>query len=560
MEKVPFRRQRETIDLLLQEKIITHPMLDQAKTEAASTGMTVEKALEKLGFVTAEDIVKARAHALDIPYIDLTDYIVDPQTVKLIPEEIARKCKAIPLFRINNSLTVGMSEPQDIMAIDQMRRVSLMEIIDPVMVSEKGLQRILDTIYAQSKLESMVKSIDPEKLNEEKNKLTEATEESPIIKLVNIIIEQAVRDHASDIHIEPEEYEVRVRCRVDGILRQQTVFPKKLQEAVNSRIKIMAKVDIAENRKPQDGRSRIEVDKRLVDLRISTFPTVHGENVVIRILDRSAILLGLKDVGFHEKDLEIFQKLIHRPNGIILVTGPTGSGKTSTLYAALTTISSMEKNIITIEDPVEFELQLIRQTQINPKAGITFANGLRSILRQDPDVIMVGEIRDKETADVAVQAALTGHLVMATLHTNDAPSALTRLMDMGVEPFLVASSTIGVLAQRLVRLICEKCKEKYSPEASVLKDMGLPEGTEIFRGKGCSHCNGSGLKGRTGIFEGMVINDDLRRLVECKSSADVIKQKAVELGMITLRQNGLKKVQLGLITPEEVLRVTEVEA
>jgi type IV pilus assembly protein PilB len=373
------------------------------------------------------------------------------------------------------------------------------------------------------------------------------------------MIMQAVKDRASDIHIEPEEDNCRVRYRIDGILHEINILPKNLQSAVISRIKILSKMDIAESRKPQDGRIRIKIESRDLDIRVSTFPTVHGENIVMRLLDKTSVILGLKELGFLENELNAFDKLIKHPNGIILVTGPTGSGKTTTLYAALSAISSMEKNIITIEDPVEYELPLIRQTQVNPKAGITFANGMRAILRQDPDIIMIGEIRDKETAEIAIQAALTGHLVFSTLHTNDAPSAVTRLIDMEVEPFLISSSVIGILAQRLVRLICNKCKEKYTPTEEVLKELNMKEGSLLYRGKGCPACKNTGFVGRVGIFELCAINDELKKMIDARRSADEIKKKAIALGMKTLREDGVKKIEMGLVSLEEVLEVTQVQ-
>ena len=554
------RRQREVIDLLLKEGMITQEMMEKAREETKRTGLTMEKALEKLGFIVSEDIVRVRASALGLPYMDLTDYIVDTDLIKLIPEHVAQKYKVVPLFKINNSLTVGMVDPQDIVAIDHIRRVSHMDIVEPVLVSEKGMQRILDFYYGLSgSVEEIVESIHKAKIVDiEDQGLVEVAKEAPIIKLVNIMITQAVKDRASDIHIEPEEDMLRVRSRIDGILHEVTNLPKKLQNPIISRIKILSKIDISENRKPQDGRIRLAIENKELDIRVSTFPTVHGENVVMRLLDKSSVLLGLKEIGFMDHDLEVFDKLIRRPNGIILITGPTGSGKTSTLYSALTTINSIEKNIITIEDPVEYQLPLIRQTQINPKAGLTFANGLRSILRQDPDIIMVGEIRDKETVDVAMQAALTGHLVFATLHTNDAPSAVARLIDMGVEPFLISSSTIGIIAQRLVRLICDQCRESYLPSKDVLKGLDIKPGTEFYRGKGCTQCKGTGFMGRTGIFEVLPINEEIRKMIETRRSADEIKKRSIELGMKTLREDGLVKAQKGFTSLEEVLRLTEL--
>ena len=373
---------------------------------------------------------------------------------------------------------------------------------------------------------------------------------------MNIVIAQAVKDHASDIHLEPEEDGMRIRLRVDGILQELKMLPKKIQNGVISRVKIMAKMDIAENRKPQDGRIRLKMENKDLDLRASTFPTIHGENIVLRVLDKSAVLLGLRELGFLDDELQAFQKLITRPYGIVLVTGPTGSGKTSTLYAALSQINSVEKKIVTIEDPVEYELALIRQTQINPKAGLTFATGLRSILRQDPDIIMVGEIRDRETADIAIQAALTGHLVFATLHTNDAPSTLSRLLDMGIEPFLLSTSLIGILAQRLVRTICFKCKEKVEPSSAMVTDFNLEGVKFIYRGKGCRECDGTGLKGRTAIVELLPITEDIRRSIELRAPTDEIRRNAKKAGFKNLREAGLQLVRAGVTTPEEVLRVT----
>ncbi|MBI5416123.1 MAG: Flp pilus assembly complex ATPase component TadA [Candidatus Omnitrophica bacterium] len=425
------RRQRELVELLLKQKLITGDMVEKAREETTRTGMTMDCALEKLGFITAEDIVKVQAQALGIPYMDLSDYIVDKAIVGLLPESVVRKYGAVPLFKIGQTLTVGMLDPQDIVAVDQIRRVSKIDLIEPVLVSGKGIQRVTEACYGT------IKSVDDiiQSMNRARPAVTAstATDEAPIIKLVNTIIAQAMHDRASDIHMEPGEESLRVRFRIDGLLREAIVLPKKLQGPVTSRIKILSKLDIAENRRPQDGRIRMKIENRVLDVRVSTFPVMHGENVVMRLLDKSNVLFGLEETGISGKDLKVFRQLLRRPNGIILVTGPTGSGKTSSLYSALATINSIEKNIITIEDPVEYEIPLIRQTQVNPAAGITFATGLRSILRQDPDIIMVGEIRDKETVEVAIQAALTGHLVFSTLHTNDAPSALVILKPIPVK-------------------------------------------------------------------------------------------------------------------------------
>jgi type IV pilus assembly protein PilB len=550
----------EIAELLLKHGLITAEQLNKAKEEVKRTGIKLEKALEKLGFIIADDIVKTQADALGVPYIDLNGYIIDTALIKLVPEDLAKKYKVVPLFKIQDTLTVAMLDPHNIEALDQIRKVSGIDNIDSVLASESGIQKILDSYYeVAGSVDEIVESIEKGKFANLKESPIEVAEEPPIIKLVNMLVIEAVKGRASDIHIEPELDTVRVRYRIDGVLHEVQILPKKLQSPVMSRIKILSGMDIAESRRPQDGKIRMRLESKDLDIRVSTFPTVHGENVVMRLLDKTSVVLGLEDLGFSKEQLAVFGKLIQQPNGIILVTGPTGSGKTTTLYAALTTVSSMEKNIITIEDPVEYELPLIRQTQVNPKADITFANGLRSILRQDPDIIMVGEVRDRETAEVAIQASLTGHLVFSTLHTNDAPSALTRLIDMGIEPFLISSSVIGILAQRLVRMICDKCKDKYTPSVSVQKDLGINEKAEFYKGKGCDKCKNTGYIGRIGIFELLILNDEIRKMVDEKVSADQIKKKALQLGMKTLREDGLDKAKKGLTTVEEVLRVTEVE-
>ncbi|MFA5260791.1 MAG: GspE/PulE family protein [Candidatus Omnitrophota bacterium] len=557
MTKQNLRRYREVVNLLIKEGLITEKMLEYARQEAQMSGLNIEKALIKLELVTEEDIVKVRANALGIPYMDLSDYIIDPEIIAMVPKEVCLKFSLVPLFKIGNSITVGMVDPQDIVALDQLRRICKIDNVDPVLVSERGVRRLLDTSFGiGSSIDDIVKSIDKE---ETQDAVVEVGEGAPLVKLVNIVIAQAVKDLASDIHIEPEEDGMRIRLRVDGILQELKMLPKKIQNGVISRVKIMAKMDIAESRKPQDGRIRLKIENKDLDFRVSTFPTIHGENIVLRVLDKSAVLLGLKELGFLDDELQAFQKLITRPYGIVLVTGPTGSGKTSTLYSALTQINSIEKKIVTIEDPVEYELPLVRQTQINPKAGLTFATGLRSILRQDPDIIMVGEIRDRETADIAIQAALTGHLVFATVHTNDAPSTISRLLDMGIEPFLLSTSLIGILAQRLVRTICSKCKDKVEVSDALLTDFNLEGVKFIYRGKGCRECDGTGLKGRTGIFELLLITEEIRRNIESRASTDEIRKNAKKGGFKNLREAGVQLIRAGVTTPEEVLRVTLTE-
>lgn len=556
---------RETvIEIILSKGLVSQDQVNRAKEEVKRTGLSLEKALEKLGYLTEDDVVSAVADSLHIPYIDLNDYLIDSEVAKLVPEDLARKYNVIPLFKVGDTLTVAMANPQDVMAIDDIRARTRIDVIEPVLATQHAIHNAIDQYYQiAGSLDDVIKSIVKIKMpigateGSDSKALARVAEEAPVVKLVSLIIMQAIKDKASDIHIEPENDIVRIRFRIDGILHESATIPKNLHSVIASRVKILSKMDIAETRKPQDGRIELKIQNKGIDLRVSTFPTIHGENIVLRILDKSSIILGLSDLGFSEKDLKSFDKLIRAPYGIIMVTGPTGSGKTTTLYSALSTINSLEKNIITVEDPVEYELPLIRQTQVNPKAGLTFASGLRSILRQDPDIVMVGEIRDKETADISIQASLTGHLVLSTLHTNDAPSALTRLIDMGVEPFLISSSLIGILAQRLVRVICSRCRAKYTPSEDMIKDLNLPKAMEFYKGKGCEACKNTGYKGRIGIFELLLMTENIKKMVVGRMSADEITKKALSEGMRMLRDDGLDKVRNGVTTIDEVIRVTE---
>ncbi len=551
--------------ILLEKAVITKEQFDKALDESRKKGMSVGNVIVRSGMATEEAYAQAVSEALDIPYVNLASYIIDQEVIKLIPETMAQKYKAMPLFKIRDSLTVAMVDPKDIVAIDDLSRKAKCDI-ESMLSTESAILNAIEQYYGtSSSFDDVIKDIDKENRFQaegtefDSTKLAEIAEEAPVIKLVNMIIMQAVKDKASDIHIEPEETRLAVRFRIDGILHEMFSPPKHLEPALMSRIKVLSKMDIAEKRKPQDGRFNMKALDRDIDLRVSAFPTIYGENIVIRILDRGSILMGLDKVGFSGEIQKEFERLIKYPHGIILVTGPTGSGKTTTLYSALSTIDSEEQNVITIEDPVEYHLGRIRQSQINPKAGLTFATGLRSILRQDPDIIMVGEIRDKETAEISVQAALTGHLVFSTLHTNDASGALSRLIDMGIEPFLISSSIIGILAQRLVRKICDKCKEEYTPTDDILKALGLSGKNGIFKGKGCDVCKNTGYKGRIGIFEFLIVNDKIRKLIVDKASSDIIKKTAIEIGMKTLRDDGLDKVLKGITTPEEVIKATQEE-
>jgi len=554
------------IDDLIKKGIVSKQQFESAREESKNKGLPINKVLISKGIVKEKDIASVISERLGIPFMDLSDYLIDADVIKLVPESIAQRYKLIPLFKIGQTLTVAMADPQDINAMDQVRLKSGCEI-DAVLATETDIKNAMDQYYGTSGgVEEVIKQMNEVKRSASvapasDKELAKMAEDAPVVKLVNMIIIQAVTEKASDIHIEPDEKVLRVRYRVDGILHEVPKPPKDLEAAIISRVKVLASMDIAERRKPQDGRIMMKMQGKDIDMRVSCFPTVYGENIVIRLLDKTSLLLGLSELGMRPEMHKTFDKIIRKPFGIMLVTGPTGSGKTTTLYAALNTINSEEKNIITIEDPVEYQISMIRQTQVNPKAELTFASGLRSILRQDPDVIMVGEIRDSETAEIATQAALTGHLVFSTLHTNDASGAITRLADMGIEPFLISDAVIGVLAQRLVRVICPKCKEKLVPTDATLKDLKLERSDDLalYHGKGCVKCKDTGYVGRVGIYELLVIDDELRKLIIAKAPADQIKAKAVEMGMKTLYEDGIAKALAGITSVEEVLRVAREE-
>ena len=544
-------------EILMEQGYITSAQLEEALEEQKITGEKLGEIMIRKGWISQEVLNQALANQTGVSTFDLSTYIIDPEVIKLIPEEVATKYKVVPVFKIDNTLTVAMVDPNNVFVIDELSRITGC-IIEPVLADEIAIRKAHDQYYGGAgTIQEIISRIDKEKLAEGEK----LGEEAPIVKLVNMLIVEAVQSNASDIHIEPEEKFVGVRYRIDGILRRRTFLPKDLQPAVISRLKIMSGLDIAEKRIPQDGRIIMKVANKDIDFRVSTCPTVHGENIVLRILDKSSVNIGLEKLGFPSRELELFKELIFQPYGIILVTGPTGSGKTTTLYSALQKINREEVNIMTVEDPVEYQFPRIRQVQVNVKAGLTFASALRSFLRQDPDVIMVGEIRDLETAEIAVQAALTGHLVLSTLHTNDSPSAFTRLIDMGVEPFLVSSSILGVLAQRLIRKVCSKCKEEYTPSSALIKDLGLEgkvsESIKFVKGRGCKLCNSSGYKGRIGIFELLKVTPKIQELVLSRASADDIGKVAHQEGMRSLREAAIDKLLEGVTTPEEVMRVTQ---
>ncbi|MCX5713545.1 MAG: type II secretion system ATPase GspE [Candidatus Omnitrophica bacterium] len=562
-------KQRKALgESLVEEGIITREQLAQAEAEEKKSGQALRKVLVRMGLVAEEDLVSFLSKILEIPRIELNNYLIDPKVVELVPEELARKYELIPVLKIGNRLTCAMIDPWNIFALDEIRAKTNL-VVEPSLATEAEIKKALDEQYGvKGSIEELIKSIDVENLRTGDNKkiypkkLQDLVEEPVVVRLVNLMIMKAISEGASDIHLEPEEEVLKVRFRVDGILHEESSPPKHLESAIISRIKIMANLNISERRLPQDGRFTIKAEGKQIDVRISCVPTIYGENLVMRLLDVSSALLGLEQLGFSKDTLDKYNKLIVRPHGMLLVSGPTGSGKTTTLYASLEKINTTEKNIITIEDPVEYKLAGIRQIQIEQKINFTFGNGLRSILRQDPDIIMVGEIRDLDTAEIAIQAALTGHLVFSTLHTNDAPGAITRLIDMGIESFLAASSVIGVLAQRLVRKLCPDCKEKYMPTDEVLRDIGLSgesQGIVFYRGKGCPKCMDTGYKGRLGIYELMLLDDKVRNLIVAKSSTDTIRKQAIASGMITLQEDGIQKVKDGITTAEEVLRVTREE-
>ncbi len=528
-------------------------------------GESFEETLIKSNIFEENELLDVFSEFYELPCINsIGPDDIDEELVKLLPIGFAKNYRLIPLRKEGEKVYMAFAPPLDLYAMDEVKSLYGSQI-EPVLTTNKLLIDVINKVYERGK--EVTDEIEDESLGifetdiHEPKDLLEAEDEAPIIRFVNSLMFQAVKDKASDIHIECFEKEVSVRFRKDGILHMITSVPKKIQSSLISRVKIMAELDIAEKRKPQDGRIRVKVAGRDVDVRISTVPTAWGESVVMRLLDRTTVILSLEDLGLEGEKLKSIDNLIHRSYGIVLVTGPTGSGKTTSLYASLERINSPDKKIITIEDPVEYQIMGINQIQVNAKVDLTFANGLRSILRQDPDVILVGEIRDRETADIAIHASLTGHLVFSTLHTNDSASAITRLIDMDIEPFLITSSLVAVVAQRLVRVFCKYCKQPYKPTDEELERIGIqrsdiPDGI-LFRAKGCSNCIETGYSGRTAIFETLIVNDDIRNLTLSTADSTSIKKLAVDCGMSTLRMDGADKVVKGVTSIDEVLRVTE---
>ncbi len=565
--------------ILINANLITEKQLEESLKEQRKTGQTLGYILISKNYISQQDLINFFESKLGIPYANLTNYVIDPEIVKFVPYDIASKYNLIPLLKVKNTLTIAMLDPLDSFVIDSLKYTTGCDI-KPLVSTREEIAKSLELYYNVKKSTkpdiTAENDADLNELQQIANKLQgipesltniEGTSDNsaPVIKLVNLIILKAIADGASDIHIEPSDKNLRTRYRIDGILHEVMTLSKALEPAVISRIKVMANMDISEKRIPQDGRAEMKFQNRSIDLRISSFPCVHGEKIVLRILDKTGIMIPLEDLGFAPEVLEKFKMVIRKPNGIILVTGPTGSGKSTTLYASLDKINSVDKNIVTIEDPVEYELSVINQAQVNVKAGFTFAGGLRSILRQDPDIVMVGEIRDHETAEIAIRAALTGHLVFSTLHTNDASGAVTRLIDMKIEPFLISSSVICVMAQRLIRKICSACKTAYVPspqfidKINQLVDANLPDNFELYRGAGCAFCKHTGFKGRTTINELLVPNEKIHEAIVNRAPTSVIKKEARKNGMKTLREDGIYKVIEGITTIEEVIRVTQVD-
>lgn len=579
---------------LLQEKLISPDQLKQASEHQRIHGGRLGSTLVKLGILSDYEIARHLSRQYGVPSVNLSFFEVENSAVRLIPADVASKYMVLPLSRVGAILTLAMVDPTNVFAIDDIKFMTGLSV-EPVVVSEAAFHESFEKFYGASREMELVKPIEGTQESSDANGLNRASplidfgedldaslslesteeeidlstlekssQEAPVVKLGNVILVDSLRRGASDIHIEPYEREFRVRFRIDGVLYNIMNPPMKLRDALTSRLKIMAKLDIAEKRLPQDGRIKIRVKldgrSRELDFRVSSLPTLFGEKIVLRLLDKDKLMLDMTKLGFEPESLEKFTRNISRPYGMVLVTGPTGSGKTNTLYSALSSLNTPEINIMTAEDPVEFNLPGVNQVQIKEQIGLNFAAALRSFLRQDPNIILVGEIRDFETAEIAVKAALTGHLVLSTLHTNDAPSTVSRLMNMGIEPFLVATSVNLIQAQRLIRRICKECKEELHTPPQALIEAGFPpaeaETIVTYKGRGCQNCNGTGYRGRIGLYEVMEITEDLRELILIGASALELRKKAIEQGMVTLRGSGLEKLRLGVTTLEEVIRET----
>jgi type IV pilus assembly protein PilB len=556
-------------DVLIEDGLLLPTQLAEAMELQKTQGGRLLKILTDQSFVTEQDMVISMGRCLDTPPVNLVRLRVPEEVVNLVPKEMARAYKLSPVAKLGNKLFVAMADPLNVLALDDLRQRTKLEII-PMITTERAVIEALsgvgnatasmDRVMQEAAQESSsdVEQVQAKKEDIDLDRLAVSGDDAPVVKIVNLILVQALKEKASDIHIEPFEKQLKLRYRIDGNLVEATSPPKALQMPIASRIKILSGLDIAERRLPQDGRFRIRVSGKEVDLRVSMLPTVHGEKIVIRLLDKGALSGSIAHLGMDDATLEVFRKAVDAPHGMILVTGPTGSGKTTTLYSVLSELNNPEYNIVTVEDPIEYQLPGINQVAVRSEIGLGFAEALRSILRQDPDIVMIGEIRDNETADIAVKAALTGHQVLSTLHTNDAAGAITRLDDMGIEPFLISSSVILACAQRLVRRVCPNCKEEFVPEAEIFHKLGIEEiiGVPFFKGMGCDRCKRRGYLGRAAVLEVLPISEQIRRLIIKRASATVIRNQAVQEGMKSLRMAGIDKAREGITTLEEVLRVT----
>ncbi|MFA6566640.1 MAG: type II secretion system ATPase GspE [Victivallales bacterium] len=559
-----------TLELLVESGMLSQEQIDQGWQKVADSGgkLDILDALKEMKFVDEKELLSILAQQYGLETIDLNEYQISPEVIESMTAEIVKEYKVIPVMKHENTITVAISDPSDIETIDALR-FRLKCDIEAVVASKEEITKLTSHYYGTvgESVDSFLQGMEGGDIESQIGGVTSGEDvvddEAPIIKLVSLIIIEAFRKRASDIHLEPFEKRYRIRYRIDGALREMESPPKYLQPNITSRLKIMSRLDISEKRVPQDGRIQLKVEGKDIDLRVSTIPTTHGESIVMRILDKSSIQLDIPKLGFYSDDAELVNKILAMPDGIFLVTGPTGSGKTTSLYAFLNTINTPNRKIITVEDPVEYQLSGINQVQVNPIIKFTFAAALRAMLRQAPNIIMVGEIRDLETAEVAVNASLTGHLVFSTLHTNDAPGAVTRLIDMGVKPFLVASSVRAIMAQRLVRRNCKNCAAPYMPDTEELQVMGLTEefvkSSTLMKGRGCNECGGSGYKGRVGIYEIFMLNEEIQNLIYKKVSSSVIREAARKLGMRTLREDGLRKAAAGTTTLAEVLANTVID-
>ena len=567
-------------DILLSRGLITQAQREELQLESLNTGKSEEEIIKEKEWVSPTELCRAKAELLGVPFVNLAELSVPAEILELVPEPSARNYKVIPLGKEGGKLKVAMLDPLDLPVIGFLERCAGMKV-EPLLAEKGDLEAALERFYGEEKMEAEISeaveaAIPTTKIEEQIGKVEEAEEiirEAPVSRIVSALLEYAIKTKASDIHIEPQEDKTRIRYRIDGVLHERWSLPRRIHPSVVARVKILSRLRLDEHRIPQDGRFKVEVGEARVDLRVSIVPTIFGEKVVIRLLEETGRIMGLEELGLMGVSLKRIRDALKQPNGIILVTGPTGSGKTLTLASSLSSINKVGVNIVTLEDPVEIRIPGVTQIQVNPEIGFTFANGLRSILRQDPDIIMVGEIRDNETAELAIHAALTGHLVFSTLHTNSAAGALPRLVDMEVEPYLLVSTVVAVVAQRLVRTVCEDCKEAFEPPSEVVDEVRTELGEALFeenvqrrgervvlyRGKGCKACNGTGYKGRTGIFEVLAASDTISRLVLEHQPSQVIEKQAIKEGMSTLKQDGLLKVLSGKTTLEEVMRVTREE-